>query len=362
MGALIDALAPVAPLLPGFAAGAAQRMNLICTQIPSVSVSATAYRGKIWVEDSSNFMGSPQRLNAAIDADYDQVAIAPPSTVDYECLRIQSGSQTIPAKLMQRSQYPIALPARQAAAIGRRIAFDFEQTVANLFQDTSIWANTDIASLGGGGVTWDNWETAKPDLDLSIAFVAAREQAYGRDPDTLIIGIRLLDNYIRCLTSQNVALVTSGAAAGPSVQILQRTAAVQRIKDIHGFTNVHVGQTRVRTSAPGASLTAGYIWGTDMWIGCLNDGEAQDIGNGAIAVNPVAALVIRESGANVVGGVNGNDMTIPSGIQGANFPVVLQVQETSLPQVPGLIMAGDAFMTIAKTDANLGYLVTGVVA
>ena len=76
------------------------------------------------------------------------------------------------------------------------------------------------------------------------------------------MGQACLDNYVLCLQAQGVALVTSGAATG---QVITEEFAIERIRRIFGFEQVIIGSIRAQTSAPGATATADYVWGDNLY-------------------------------------------------------------------------------------------------
>lgn len=337
----------VSPLLSGAAIGAAQQLRLVASGMPQARVPATSYHGQVFIESSASFMGSPTNLKTSLTADYPRTQAGDPTTVSFTCEEYKLASAVIPDKLMERSQFPADLLSREAAAIGRKLALDMESRLATLFFSTGNWPDAALVALGGGGIQWSNYTTAKPDLDIDVAMVAAREGAYGRNPDTIILGQQVIDAYRRCLQAQGVAVVGSGAARA---DLLTEADAIGRIQSLFGL-RVLVGSARSNTSAPGLTPSGAYLWGKSFWIGCLQDADVGVAGSD-VMVRPVGALLIVEDRVGAAG----------ISMDGLTLPIAVSEHISEPPQAKGRLVAGECYTDEIVCDANLGYLVTAVAA
>lgn len=337
----------VSPLLSGAAIGAAQQLSLVASGLPQARVPAQSYHGQVFIESSGSYMGSPQNLKTSLSADYPLTQAGDPTVVSFSCEEYKLASAIVPDKLLERSQFPADLLSREAAAIGRKLALDMESRVANLFFSAGNWPDSALAALGGGGIQWSNYTTAKPDLDIDVAMVLARESAYGRNPDTIILGQQVIDAYRRCLQAQGVAVVGSGAARA---DILTEADAISRIESLFGL-KVLIGSARANTAAPGLAVSGSYIWGKSFWIGCLQDTDAAVAGSD-VMVRPVAGLLIVEDRVGAVG----------ISMDGLTLPIAVSEHISEPPKAKGKLVAGECYTDEIVCDTNLGYLVTAVAA
>lgn len=341
-------ISPVSTLLGGIAIGAAQKLDLVVSAIgvtPVPSAGGKAQRnGTIFVQDSASLMGGPETDQTAIGADYPLLEQAAKSTVTYRLEEYKRAAFVAEAH-ERYSEVPGSLVQESAAFIGRYLALKLEARVASLFFSTGNWPDAALVDIGGGGVQWSTYSTAKPDNDLDALRVLAREQGYGAEPDTLIIGQQAFDAYRRCIQSQGIAVVTSGAARG---DILTREAAIQRIESIHGVRCI-VGSARHNTAAPGLATSGAYIWGKSMWMGTLGGGIGTQTDSGMV-LTPRAAVVLADT------------MGSPLNLSGITLPMsggqVLQVP----PKAKGTIVHAECYTDEIVCDTNLGYLVTSVAA
>lgn len=341
---------PVSPILSGMAIGAIQDMRgLIFPKLPNVQVAPTAYKGQIFAENSQMFLGDTRDLRTALSQPYPQRISGAPMISSYTCDEYKIASAIIPEKLEERSQFPTPLRMREALQLATTIALAVEKVAAAALFNTSNWANAALTAIGGGGVQWSTWSTAKPDNDIQKLKVLARETAYGRNPNTLIMGQACLDNYVLCLQAQGVALVTSGAA---TAQVITEEFAIARIKAIFGFENVWIGAVRSQTSAPGGTVTNDYIWGDYLWCG-LMDPSGSTVDGSTVYVRPNAMLLVKEQGAAAGMGVN---------VSGASLPLTIEEDPVRPPNGNGTVVSGRTYVAMANPDLNLGYLVTDVLA
>jgi len=344
-------LAPVSPVLSSLAIGAAQSMaGLVFPRLPQVRVAPTASRGTIFVEASSGMLGSVQVATTALGADYPRRSLGAPTTVAYACDELKIASEIIPRKLSQRSQFPVALEEREAAAIGRKLALDIEARAAALMFGTGNWPDDTLANITGAGAQWGTIATATPLIDMQLAKVLVRESAYGRDADTVILGRQCADAFARSLHSSGVRVVTSGAAAVTRV-VANDQYLIDLVRGELGLTLI-IGGARRQTSADGATATAGYIWGKSMWVGCLEGADAVANESGDIMARATGALMVIEDG------LSGEGVSM----DGIALPMTVRSVETMPPQAVGTIVAAEAYVDEVVLDSNMGYLVTAVVA
>jgi hypothetical protein len=347
----LSQLAPISPILSGAAIGAAQSAGgLVFPFLPIQAVAPNAYKGKVWVESSTSYMGSPQVVQTALGADYPRASMGTPTTVDYECVEYKLASEIIPQKLTQRSQFPTPLEERQAGGIGRKLAYDMERRVASLFFGTGNWVNAALAAVPGTGSQWDTLVTATPMQDLHKVKTITRDQAYGRAPDTLIMGRQVADAFANSFAASGIRVVTSGAAVA-SQQIATDAYLVDLVRRELGL-RLLIGNQRAQTSAPGAAHASDYVWGKSLWMGCLDGADTASNGAGDIMARAVAALLIVEDG------LTGQGLSM----DGIALPISVRSYETAPPQAVGTIVAAEVYSDEIVLDANLGYLVTAVVS
>jgi hypothetical protein len=347
----ISQLAPVSPILSGAAIGAAQSVaGLVFPKLPIQQVVPTAHRGTIFVEASSGSMGSPQVVSTALGADYPRRALGAPTTVLYACEEYKIASDVIPTKLSQRSQFPTDLTEREAGAIGRKLALDMESRTADLFFSTSNWPDAALGAVPGAGSQWSTTVTATPMQDLHILKTILRAQAYGRDADTVIMGREVADALAISLAASGIRVVTSGAAPAAR-QVASDAFLVDMVRAELGL-NLIIGGGRKQTSADGVAFASSYIWGKSLWMGCLEGADSVANASGDIMTRAVAALLLVEDG------LSGQGVSM----DGIALPISVRSYETAPPQAVGTIVAAEVYSDEVVCDANLGYLVTAVVA
>lgn len=350
--ATLAQLAPVSPVLSSLAIGAAQSMQgLIFPRLPQVRVSPKAARGTIFVEASSGMLGSPQVIKTQLGAPYPVREFGAPTTVTYACEEYKLQSGVIARKLEERSQFPVPLEEREAKALGRKIALDIEAQAAALMFGTGNWPDDTLANITGAGAQWSTFATATPLIDIQLVKVLVRESAYGRDPDTVILGRQCADAFARSLHAGGMRVVTSGAAAVSRV-VANDQYLVDLVRGELGLTLL-IGGARRRTSVDGATHAAGYLWGKSMWVGCLEDADAVANESGDIMARACAALMVIEDGLTAEG----------VSMDGVSMPITMRRVETGPPATAlGVVVAGEAYVDEVVLDTNMGYLVTAVVA
>jgi hypothetical protein len=347
----LSQLAPVSPILSGAAIGAAQSVaGLVFPRLPIQQVAPTAHRGTIFVEASSGYMGSPQVVATALGADYPRRALGAPTSVLYSCEEYKLASDVIPTKLSQRSQFPTDLSEREAGAIGRKLALDMETRTADLFFSASNWPDAALGAVPGAGSQWSTTVTATPMQDLHLLKTILRAQAYGRDADTVIMGREVADAMAISLAASGIRVVTSGAAPAAR-QVASDAFLVDMVRAELGL-NLVIGGGRKQTSADGVAFASSYIWGKSLWMGCLEGADSVANASGDIMTRAVAALLLVEDG------LSGQGVSM----DGIALPISVRSYETAPPQAVGTIVAAEVYSDEVVCDANLGYLVTAVVA
>ncbi len=344
-------LAPISPILSGAAIGAAQSLQgLVFPFLPIQPVVPTASKGTIFVENSSGYMGSAQVVATALGADYPRRALGAPSTVLYSCEEYKLASEVIPQKLSERSQFPTPLTEREAAAIGRKLALDMEARTASLFFDPANWPDDALVALPGTGSQWDSIATATPMQDLAVIKAIVRASAYGRDPDTVIIGRECADAMQRSLAASGIRVVTSGAAVAS-----RQVATDAYLKDmVAGELGLKllIGGARRQSSVDGGSFASSFLWGKSIFMGCLEGADTIANASGDIFARAVAALLLVEDG------LSGQGLTM----DGIALPISVREYLTAPPQAVGALVAGEVYSDEVVLDANLGYVVTAVVS
>lgn len=339
---------PINPILSGVAIGAAQKLDLAVAKIgvtPVDTVNGKVSRvGTIFVQDSATLLGGPQTDQTAIGGDYPMLEQGAKSTVTYRLEEYKTAGFVADAH-EKFSQVPGSLTQETAAQVGRFLALKLEKRCADMFLSTSLWPDAALVDIGGGGVQWSTNSTAKPDTDIDVLKQTVREQAYGADPDTIIMGEQVFRHYCRCLQAQGVALVTSGAARA---DILSTEAAVRRIEELHGLRLI-VGRARYNSAAPGLAASGAYIWGKSIWMGVLGGGLGSETDSGMV-LTPRAAVVLADTSGS------------PLNLAGVTLPISVSQNMQVPPKAKGTVIAAECYTDEVVCDANLGYLVTAAVA
>lgn len=343
-----DTLSPVAYPLFGAAIGAISQLSLVCAQLAIPVPSGNGRQtGTMFVANTVEFDGGPQSSSTGLEADYPLLPGNRDTTVTYT-LQEHKHHDVVLDRHEKWNQGTGPLARKAAVRIGRKLGKDMERELAGVLFSTSNFTNAALVDVGGGGVQWSTYSTAKPDLDIKKALTAFLEQSEV-EATHLVIGKQALDAYSSCLYSMGVMLVTSGAAQGTP---LTREAAIARIEELHNV-KVLVGSERYNSAAPGLTKSGAYIWGKSFWVGCLGDAENASMTDAGLSLDARAVALVVDQEA---GSASGLDMS------GAPLPVNIE----SFPQVPpkakGTVIAGEGYWQVVLCKAELGYLVTAVVA
>lgn len=343
-----DTLSPVAYPLFASAIGAISKLNLVCAAIALPVPSGNGRQtGTIFVANTVEFDGGPQSSATGLEADYPLLPGNRDTTTTYT-LQEHKHHDVVLDRHEKWNQGTGPLARKAAVRIGRKLGKDMERDLAAVLFNTSNFTNAALVDVGGGGVQWSTYSTAKPDLDIKKVLITFFEQSEV-EATHLVLGRQVLDAYASCLYSMGIQLVTSGAALGTQ---LSREAAVQRIQDLHNV-QVIVGSERYNSAAPGLTKSGAYIWGKGFWVGCLGDAENASMTDAGLSLDAraVALLVDREAGA-----ASGLDMS------GAMLPVNIAAFPQNPPKAKGTVIAGEAYWHAVLCKAELGYYVTAVVA
>ena len=330
------------PVLSAVASGAKQSLStLIAGQaVKHVYVGGANYRGKVFVENSGNFLGTTKSKLMGVKSDYHAMSEGDPSTVNYECLKYGLAGDLIPDALIARSQFPGDLSARSADAVARALLLDHEKRWADiLFSGTSFTNNAACnAVVGGSGNQWSSYDLADPLQDLDAAMTLVTQNGYGARADTIIIGAAAFDAARRCARVRGAYFATAAGGATAS-QVVSEGSFLDLIRMHLGVPNVFVGRARIRTSNDGVALTHADIWTDSIWIGCMGTSNAM-VSGGDAAVSPVAALGLIDT--------TDGEMAAYEYIQ-------------TPPKAPGIIVSAHHFTDEVVLDANLAYLLTDAV-
>jgi hypothetical protein len=344
-----DTLSPVPYPLFSAAIGAISKLRLVCAAIGPIQVPSGQGRqtGTIFVANTVEFDGGPQTSETGLEADYPLLPGNLDTTVTYTLKEHKHYDRVLDRhERWNQGTGPLALKA--GVRIGRKLGKDMERALATVLFSTSNFNNSAVVDLGGGGVQWSTFSTAKPDLDIKKALIAFREQSEV-DATHIVIGRQALDAYASCLYSMDVQVVTSGGATG---QALTEEAAVQRIERLHNV-KVLVGAERYNSAAPGLSKSGAYIWGKGFWVGCLGDVENASMTDAGLSLDARAVAVVVDAEA---GSASGLDMS------GAALPINIEANAQLPPKAKATIVSGEAYWDVVLCKAELGYYVTAVVA
>jgi len=225
-----------------------------------------------------------------------------------------------------------------------------ETRTADLFFSTANWPDAALGAVPGAGSQWSTTVTATPMQDLHLLKTILRAQAYGRDADTVIMGREVADAMAISLAASGIRVVTSGAAPAAR-QVASDAFLVDMVRAELGLSLI-IGGGRKQTSADGVTFASSYIWGKSLWMGCLEGADSVANASGDIMTRAVAALLLVEDG------LSGQGVSM----DGIALPISVRSYETAPPQAVGTIVAAEVYSDEVVTDANLGYLVTAVVA
>jgi hypothetical protein len=342
----LDNLAPLTYGLLPYAIGAVQQLDLVVAKVGATPIPTGNGRqaGKIIVANTDEFMGSPEGSETALDSDYPMMEGKTDTTVSYS-LKEHKRARLVLDRHEKWNQGKGPLKSAAAAQVGRFLGLKMESNLATVLFTTGNWTNAAVADLGGGGVQWSTYSTAVCDLDLDIMLQRHREKANCEATD-IVMGQQVFDAYRRCLSTQGLRVVTSGAG---QAEMLTAEEAKSRIEARHNV-RLHVGSARHNTAAPGLTKVGAYIWGKSVWVGNLSPtpGELSDAG------------VILERRAVAV--VVDNQETTGLDFGGATLPINITATMQEPPKARGTVIAGEAYWDIVITDSSLGQLYTAAVA
>lgn len=282
---------PVDQILTGLAVEAIPSDNQLIADQVFEKVNIPERSGTLLIENSRNFMGSPDLdLERAPGASRAMIGSFDRTSLTYKA-KIYSASDSIAMEDIFDSQYPGSEEARIIRKVARTMKLAKEKRAADLLFDNTLFTNTSTAAAipGGKGVKF-NAAGAEPLSDLHIVKDQVFASSHGINPDTLILGREVFRELARNPEMRGyVGDANEGIASGNL--LLNDEAIIQVLKNVLGIPNVYVGAARRETAVPGATSSEGYIWtGDSIFMGIMKGADAIVSKSGNVKAMPVAAL------------------------------------------------------------------------
>lgn len=247
--------------------------------------------GTLLIENSRNFMGSPDLdLERAPGASRAMIGSFDRTNLTYKA-KIYSASDSIAMEDIFDSQYPGSEEGRIVRKVARTMKLAKEKRAADLLFDNTIFTNTSTAAAipGGKGVKF-NAAGAEPLSDLHIVKDQVFASSHGINPDTLILGREVFRELARNPEMRGyIGDATAGIASGNL--LLNDETVIQVLRNVLGIPNIYVGAARRETAVPGATSSEGYIWtGDSIFMGIMKGSDAIVSKSGNVKAMPTAAL------------------------------------------------------------------------
>ena len=249
--------------------------------------------GTLLVENTRNFMGSPELdLERAPGASRTMIGSFDRTSLTYKA-KIFSASDSIAMEDIFDSQYPGSEEGRIVRKVARTMKLAKEKRAADLLFDANNFAAASKANAnaipGGKGVKF-NAAGAEPLSDLHIVKDLVFANSHGINPDTLVLGREVFRELARNPEMRGyVGDAGQGIASGNL--LLNDEAIIQVLRNVLGIPNVYVGAARRETAVPGATSSEGYIWtGDSIFMGIMKGSDAIVSKSGNVKAMPVTAL------------------------------------------------------------------------
>lgn len=247
--------------------------------------------GTLLIENSRNFMGSPDLdLERAPGASRAMIGSFDRTNLTYKA-KIYSASDSIAMEDIFDSQYPGSEEGRIVRKVARTMKLAKEKRAADLLFDNTVFTNTSTAAAipGGKGVKF-NAAGAEPLSDLHIVKDQVFASSHGINPDTLILGREVFRELARNPEMRGyIGDATAGIASGNL--LLNDETVIQVLRNVLGIPNIYVGAARRETAVPGATSSEGYIWtGDSIFMGIMKGSDAIVSKSGNVKAMPTAAL------------------------------------------------------------------------
>lgn len=247
--------------------------------------------GTLLIENSRNFMGSPDLdLERAPGASRAMIGSFDRTNLTYKA-KIYSASDSIAMEDIFDSQYPGSEEGRIVRKVARTMKLAKEKRAADLLFDNTVFTNTSTAAAipGGKGVKF-NAAGAEPLSDLHIVKDQVFASSHGINPDTLILGREVFRELARNPEMRGyIGDAAAGIASGNL--LLNDETVIQVLRNVLGIPNIYVGAARRETAVPGATSSEGYIWtGDSIFMGIMKGSDAIVSKSGNVKAMPTAAL------------------------------------------------------------------------
>lgn len=268
--------------------------------IEKVDVSALGPSGTLLIEETRNFMGSPDvDAERAPGASRQAIGNFDRTSTTFNT-KIYSLKDAIAIEDIRYSQYPGNEETRSFRKVQRSMLLNRESRLANLLFGASNWGSytSALGSLGNSskGTQW-NSAGAEPLTDLHALIDVIRANAHGILPDTLVLGYGALRALSRAPDIRGfftAGSTASGTASGN--RIMQDDMVISVLKEVLGLPNVFVGSARKETANAGLTSSQAQIWTDDsVFMGIMKGSDAVVNKNGT-KVMPVAALNFEYAG------------------------------------------------------------------
>ena len=213
--------------------------------IEKVDVSALGPSGTLLIEETRNFMGSPDvDAERAPGASRQAIGNFDRTSTTFNT-KIYSLKDAIAIEDIRYSQYPGNEETRSFRKVQRSMLLNRESRLASLLFGASNWGSytSALGSLGNSskGTQW-NSAGAEPLTDLHALIDVIRANAHGILPDTLVLGYGALRALSRAPDIRGfftAGSTASGTASGN--RIMQDDMVISVLKEVLGLPNVFVG-------------------------------------------------------------------------------------------------------------------------
>ena len=198
--------------------------------------------GTLLVENTRNFMGSPELdLERAPGSSRTMIGSFDRTSLTYKA-KIYSASDSIAMEDIFDSQYPGSEEGRIVRKVARTMKLAKEKRAADLLFTAANYAaasKSDADAIPGGKGVKFNAAGAEPLSDLHIVKDLVFANSHGINPDTLVLGREVFRELARNPEMRGyVGDATAGIASGNL--LLNDEAIIQVLRNVLGIPNVYV--------------------------------------------------------------------------------------------------------------------------
>lgn len=291
------AIAPIQPLAGDVVSMAVQGLDqFIADQACTiVDVDGPASQGQIGRMSRRELMGADwDTLRVEDGNEARPLVVFDPDNVNYDVsVPIRAKSQLKYSDLSDNQYANLDLRQHGASSALHACLMAKERATATLLRTVANWAATNTATaatLAGLNLAASNAQFgtagATEFTDLRIAKDLAVDQAGGREPDALIIGIQAWRALMSPTEYAGSGRTTDDRFAIPDAELM--ALIMSRV----GIAEVIVGRSRFEASTPGVASAEAYVWGDDC-IFVYKGGNILGTGNGPVLGQPTTCAMVK---------------------------------------------------------------------